>query len=125
MHHPDTRLPLVRFRLKPAVATAATMIALAALGLPLQPATAAEVTVHIDNFTFSPAELTVAPGTTVTWINTDDIPHTVVAKAQSFRSKALDTEDRFSFTFTSAGDYDYFCSLHPHMVGKVIVKPAG
>lgn len=92
------------------------------LGLFVMPAAAEDLTVSIDNFTFSPAEVTVAPGTTVTWINNDDIPHTVVDKKQAFRSKALDTEGKFSFTFTNAGDYSYFCSLHPHMIGKVIVK---
>jgi plastocyanin len=79
-------------------------------------------TVNIDNFTFTPAELTVATGTTVKFVNRDDIPHTVVEKNKVFRSKALDTDDSFSFTFTTAGTFDYFCSLHPHMVGKVIVK---
>jgi plastocyanin len=78
--------------------------------------------VTIDNFTFSPKELTVALGTTVKWVNHDDIPHTVVEKKTTFRSKALDTDDSYSFTFTSAGEFDYFCGLHPHMVGKVIVK---
>jgi plastocyanin len=81
--------------------------------------------VSVDNFTFSPPTLTVMAGTTVTWTNADDIPHTIVAQDRSFRSKALDTDGRFSFTFTAAGEYDYFCSLHPHMVGKVIVKPSG
>ena len=78
--------------------------------------------VTIDNFTFSPKELTVAVGTTVKWVNHDDIPHTVVNTDKAFRSKALDTDDAFSFTFASAGSFDYFCGLHPHMVGKVIVK---
>jgi len=78
--------------------------------------------VTIDNFTFSPKELTVAKGTTVRWFNHDDIPHLVVDKDKAFRSKALDTDDSFSYTFTSAGTFDYFCALHPHMVGKVIVK---
>ena len=72
----------------------------------------------IDNFTFSPADLTVAPGTTVTWVNGDDIPHTVVATSGAFRSRALDTEDMFSFTFARAGEFEYFCSLHPHMTGR-------
>ena len=76
--------------------------------------------ITIDNFTFTPPELTVAVGTTVKWVNHDDIPHLVVNKA--FRSKALDTDDSFSYTFASAGTFDYFCGLHPHMVGKVIVK---
>ena len=78
--------------------------------------------VTIDNFTFSPKELTVAVGTTVKWVNHDDIPHTVVEKKTTFRSKALDTDDSYSFTFASAGTFDYFCALHPYMVGKVIVK---
>src|SRR3569623_173769 len=73
--------------------------------------------VTIDNFTYAPAELSVPVGTTVPWINRDDIPHTVVAKNIGFRSKAIDTDDRYSFTFASAGTYDYFCGLHPHMTG--------
>ena len=78
--------------------------------------------VTIDNFTFTPPELTVAVGTTVKWVNHDDIPHLVVNKDKAFRSKALDTGDSFSYTFASAGTFDYFCALHPHMVGKIIVK---
>ena len=78
--------------------------------------------ITIDNFTFSPKELTVAVGTTVKWVNHDDIPHTIVEKKTTFRSKALDTDDSYSFTFTGAGTFDYFCGLHPHMVGQVIVK---
>ena len=78
--------------------------------------------ITIDNFTFTPPELSVAVGTTVKWVNHDDIPHTVVEKNTTFRSKALDTDDSYSFTFVSAGTFDYFCGLHPHMVGKVIVK---
>jgi plastocyanin len=78
--------------------------------------------VTIDNFTFSPKELTVAVGTTVKFINHDDIPHTVVEKSLSFRSKALDTDDAYSYTFATAGSFDYFCGLHPHMVGKIIVR---
>ena len=80
-----------------------------------------DTNVTIDNFTFSPAELTVKVGTTVTWKNHDDIPHTVVS-AGKFRSKTLDTDDSFSFTFTAAGDYKYFCSLHPHMTGTIKVE---
>lgn len=78
--------------------------------------------VVIDNFTFGPKELTVAIGTTVKWINHDDIPHNVINKDRAFRSKALDTDDSYSFTFASAGTYDYFCGLHPHMQAKIIVK---
>jgi plastocyanin len=82
--------------------------------------TANLITIH--NFTFAPPELTVAVGTTVKWVNHDDIPHTLVSKDKVFRSKALDTDDSYSFTFASVGTFDYFCGLHPHMVGKVIVK---
>jgi amicyanin len=81
-----------------------------------------ENVVTIDNFTFTAPELTVAVGTTVKWVNHDDIPHNVVDKNKTFRSKALDTDDSYSFTFASAGTFDYFCGLHPHMVGKIIVK---
>ena len=84
----------------------------------------APVTVKISNFVFAAQTITVAPGTTVTWVNEDDIPHTVVADNKAFRSKVLDTDDRFSFTFTTAGRYGYFCSIHPHMTGKVVVKGA-
>jgi plastocyanin len=78
--------------------------------------------VAIDNFTFTPPELNVAVGTTVKWINHDDIPHNVIEKNKAFRSKALDTDDSFSFTFASAGTYAFFCGLHPQMQGKIIVK---
>lgn len=93
----------------------------AAMALQIAGARSEEVTVTIDNFTFSPAELTVKVGTTVTWKNQDDIPHTVVS-AGKFKSKALDTDDSYSFTFSSAGDYNYFCSLHPHMTGMIKVE---
>jgi plastocyanin len=80
--------------------------------------------VKIDNFTFGPATLTVPVGTTVTWINKDDIPHTVVSTddSKTFKSKVLDTDEKFSFTFSKAGTYPYFCSIHPKMTGKVIVQ---
>src|ERR1700676_3334255 len=78
--------------------------------------------ITIDNFTFSPKELTVAVGTTIKWVNHDDIPHTVVEKQATFRAKLLDTDDAYSYTFTSAGAFDYFCGLHPHMVGQIIAK---
>ena len=83
---------------------------------------AAPTAVNIDNFNFSPPNLTVAAGTTVTWTNHDDIPHTVRAVDGSFHSKAMDTDDNYSFTFAKPGVYSYFCSIHPKMVGKVIVK---
>jgi plastocyanin len=78
--------------------------------------------ITIDNFTFSPKEFTVTVGTTVKWVNHDDIPHNVVEKKTTFRSKALDTDDSYSYTFATAGTFDYFCGLHPHMVGKIIVQ---
>ena len=80
------------------------------------------VEVKIDNFSFGPAELTVAVGTTVTWTNRDDIPHTVVSTDKVFRSKVLDSDEKFSYTFAQAGTFPYFCSIHPKMTGKVIVK---
>ena len=80
------------------------------------------VEVKIDNFSFGPQTLMVAVGTTVTWTNRDDIPHTVVADDKSFKSKVLDTDEKFSYTFTSAGTYPYFCSIHPKMTGKVVVE---
>jgi amicyanin len=81
-------------------------------------------TVTMDNNTFIPAEITVVPGTTVTWTNSEAMPHTVVDQNKAFRSKTLVKDGSFSFTFTTAGDYDYLCSIHPFMKGKVIVKPA-
>jgi plastocyanin len=78
--------------------------------------------IAIDNFTFTPPELTVAVGTTVKWVNHDGTPHLVVNKDKVFRSKALDTDDSYSFTFTSVGTFEYLCGLHPQMVGKVVVK---
>jgi plastocyanin len=80
--------------------------------------------VKIDNFSFGPVTLTVPVGTTVTWINRDDIPHTVVSRddSKTFKSKVLDTDQKFSFTLSKAGTYPYFCSIHPKMTGKVIVQ---
>jgi plastocyanin len=80
--------------------------------------------VKIDNFTFGPAALTVPVGTTVTWMNKDDIPHTVVSTddSKTIKSKVLDTDEKFSFTFSKPGTYPYFCSIHPKMTGKVIVQ---
>jgi plastocyanin len=80
--------------------------------------------VKIDNFSFGPVTLTVPVGTTVTWTNRDDIPHTIVSTddPKAFKSKVLDTDEKFSFTFSKAGTYPYFCSIHPKMTGKVIVQ---
>jgi plastocyanin len=85
-----------------------------------QPPAAREVT--IDNFSFGPMELTVPVGTQVTWTNKDDVPHVVLSVDKKFKSKALDTDDKFSFTFQEAGTYEYFCSVHPKMTGKIVVK---
>ena len=76
--------------------------------------------VKIDNFTFGPAELTVMVGTTITWTNRDDIPHTVVSTDKVFKSKVLDTDEQFSLTFSTPGTFPYFCSIHPKMTGKVV-----
>jgi plastocyanin len=87
--------------------------------------TAAAVAVGIDNFTFNPQTVTVKAGTTVTWTNRDDIPHGLAATNNAFkRSQALDTDDSFSFTFTTPGTYQYFCYIHPHMTGTIVVEAA-
>ncbi len=100
----------------------ALVVALALTAPSASAAPPAAAAVTIGNFTFAPATLTVPAGATVTWANGDDIPHTVAAVDKSFRSKVLDTGDRYSFTFTKAGTYEYFCSIHPHMTGKIVVK---
>ena len=85
----------------------------------------AAAAVGIDNFTFNPATVTVKAGTTVTWTNKDDIPHGIAATNNAFkRSQALDTDDSFSFTFTTPGTYQYFCYIHPHMTGTIVVEAA-
>ncbi len=99
--------------------------ALAAMLLVFSPgARAAEVQVKIANFTFSPQELRVKAGTTVTWTNEDDIPHTVTSTTLAFKSRALDTDQKFSFTFAAPGNFKYFCALHPHMTGSIVVEAA-
>src|SRR5205807_1773041 len=97
----------------------AALFLCAAAGTAQQPAPAAPGQIVIDNFAFAPATLTVAAGTTVTWINRDEEPHTVMSGDQqaSFKSPALDTNDKFAFTFTKPGTYKYFCTIHSHMVG--------
>jgi amicyanin len=97
---------------------------LAGVAVMAAPAGAEDTAVKIENFTFAPQRVTVKAGTTVTWINDDDIPHTVASATKAFKSKVLDTEDKFSFTFTTAGVYEYFCSLHPHMTGAIVVEAA-
>ena len=107
------------------VATALAVAVFAvATALPTASAHAEETEVKIDNFAFAPQRVVVKAGTTVIWINDDDIPHTVASSAKLFKSNALDTKDKFSFTFTTAGAYEYFCSLHPHMTGTIVVEAA-
>lgn len=83
---------------------------------------ASPLEVRVDNFTFGPDTLTVPVNSTVTWVNKDDLPHVIASNDGVFKSKALDTEDKYSYTFTKAGTYAYFCSIHPKMVGKIVVQ---
>ena len=83
---------------------------------------AAAAEVKIDNFSFGPQTLTIPVGTTVTWTNRDDIPHTIVSTDGVFKSKVRDTDESFSYTFTKPGTYTYFCSIHPKMTGKIVVQ---
>jgi amicyanin len=107
------------------IATALALAILAVAGVvPIASAQAAGTEVQIDQFTFAPQQVTVKAGMTVTWINDDDAPHSVASSTKLFKSKTLDTTDSFSFTFTTPGTYDYFCSLHPHMTGTVVVEAA-
>jgi len=113
-------LPIVRrFALFAVIAAPAAVHPLPAAAAA---APAKALRVAIQNFAFAPQVLVVAPGTTVTWTNADEDPHTVTATDKSFHSTAMDTDETYSFTFTRPGEYAYFCSLHPHMTGKVIVK---
>jgi plastocyanin len=114
----------IRIRLSVAVlCTAALFAASAGKVTHAQNTSAKQVEVKIDNFTFDPQTLTVASGTTVKWTNRDDIPHTVVSEDKTtFKSKALDTDESFSYTFSKPGTYTYFCSIHPKMVAKVVVQ---
>ena len=101
----------------------ALAVALAAASAQDEAVRADNATINIDNFTFTPARLTLRAGTTVTWRNEDDIPHTVTSAARLFKSSTLDTDDTYSFTFTEPGSYEYFCSLHPRMTGTIVVEP--
>jgi plastocyanin len=103
---------------------AAALPQLTAAGEAAVAAAASPATVKIDNFTFSPPTLTVTAGTTVTWKNEDDSPHRIGDNNGTFKSAALDTDDTFSHTFAAPGEYPYICTIHPYMVGKIIVKPA-
>lgn len=110
---------ILTFQAAVLAASACVMATVATVTRAAVPATAA---VSIENFTFKSPASTVKPGTTVIWTNSDDIPHTVVAKDGSFKSKVLDSGDRFSYTFAKPGQFGYFCSIHPHMTGTIIVK---
>jgi plastocyanin len=84
---------------------------------------ASGATVKIDNFSFGPATITIPAGSTVTWTNSDDVPHVVTSDDNKmFKSKALDTDDHFSFTFTKPGTYNYYCAIHPKMTAKIVVQ---
>ncbi|MFI4935887.1 MAG: cupredoxin family copper-binding protein [Caulobacterales bacterium] len=102
---------------------AAAFAAVALISFSAVHAAPAGPVVTIDNFTFDPMTVTVPAGGTVTWTNGDDVPHTVRAVDGAFHSKPIDTGESFSFTFAAPGVYAYFCSIHPKMLGKVIVKP--
>ena len=104
---------------------AAALPELTAAGEAVVAAAASPATVEIDNFAFAPAALTVTAGTTVTWKNDDDSPHRIGDKNGTFTSAALDTDDTFSHTFAAPGEYPYICTIHPYMIGKIVVKPAG
>jgi len=109
-------------------ATAITLAAAVLLGTAQSapPVTQANTnTVSIDNFTFTPQTLRVQVGSAVTWTNRDDIPHGIASENNAFaRSKALDTDDSYSVTLTTPGTYKYFCYIHPHMTGTIIVEPS-
>ena len=87
-----------------------------------QQASAKTVEIKIDNFSFAPGTVTVTAGTTVTWTNHDDIPHTAVSTDGVFKSKVMDTDEKFSYTFTTPGTFPYFCSIHPKMTGTIVVQ---
>ena len=115
----------MRSELFAAVLGAAAAVLLGVVVLPSWAQDAATSAVSIGNFTFTPQTLTVKAGTTVTWNNKDDIPHGIASDNNAFRrSKALDTDDKFAFTFTTPGTYKYFCYVHPHMTGTIVVQPS-
>jgi plastocyanin len=87
-----------------------------------RPADSSSVEVKIDNFSFAPTALTVRVGTQITWTNRDDIPHTVVEDNKTFKSKVLDTDEKFTFTASKPGTYNYYCSIHPKMTAKLVVE---
>jgi plastocyanin len=111
------------------IRVAGTAILAGLLGATTQPTTAPTtapsgpvVRVSIDNFSFNPGVVTVPAGGRVVWVNRDDVPHTVTATGKQFTSAALDTDEQYSHVFPAAGTFEYYCAVHPHMTGKVIVK---
>jgi plastocyanin len=92
------------------------------VGMPAGMAAAVDAEVVIDNFTFAPTPLSVPVGTTVKWVNHDDIPHSIVVPTLKLRSHPMDTDENFSYRFEQAGTFDYICGLHPHMHGQVVVQ---
>jgi plastocyanin len=108
-----------------AAAAGGALLAVAAGAVAQQIASAPSAEISIENFSFSPAALTVAPGTSVTWVNNDEEPHNIVNVGQAtrlFRSQGLDGGDKYAFVFDQPGTYEYICSIHPRMSGKIIVK---
>jgi plastocyanin len=118
------RIGLVRGAAGVIALLAAALPELTAAGDAVGAAAASPATVQIDNFAFAPATLTVTAGTTVTWKNEDDSPHRIGDQNGTFKSAALDTDDTFSHTFTAPGEYPYICTIHPYMVGKIVVRLA-
>ena len=116
------RVCIARLAVPVLAATILLFAAKSSVVMSAQQAPAASTEVKIDNFSFGPAAITVPAGTTVTWTNRDDIPHTVVSDDKIFKSKVLDTDEKFSYTFSKPGTYPYFCSVHPKMTGKVVVQ---
>jgi plastocyanin len=111
-----------KYRFFAGAVVAALLVTAASVPRTASAADSTAVVVAIDNFSFTPQEIKVKAGTTITWTNHDDIPHTVVSTDQLFKSKALDTDDKFTTTLSKPGTYSYFCSIHPKMQGKVLVE---
>jgi plastocyanin len=118
------RIGLTRAVVGSVALVAAALPVLTSAGEAVVAAAASSATVEIDNFAFAPATLTVNAGTTVTWKNEDDSPHRIGDQNGTLKSAALDTDETFSHTFATPGAYPYICTMHPYMVGKIIVRPA-
>ena len=112
----------VKIKILPGLMTAVAGLMLLPANLLADGGRTNSVEVTIDNFNFTPPALAIPAGTKVTWVNKDDVPHTVTSDDKLFDSRALDTDDKYSFTFQTPGTYPYYCSVHPKMTGKVVVK---